>query len=84
MDDIERIERRLKLYDVRLLIAVVEAGSMHKAAERLHTSQPAISRAIADLEHSGSNAVQAAFSRRLMAAFSSNGVSRRSMSLDRA
>jgi DNA-binding transcriptional LysR family regulator len=31
---------------------VVEAGSMHKAAERLGTSQPAISRAIADLEHS--------------------------------
>jgi DNA-binding transcriptional LysR family regulator len=51
MDDIERIERRLKLHDVRVLIAVVEAGSMHKAAERLRTSQPAISRAIADLEH---------------------------------
>jgi DNA-binding transcriptional LysR family regulator len=52
MDEIERIERRLKLHDVRVLIAVVEAGSMHKAAERLRTSQPAISRAIADLEHS--------------------------------
>jgi DNA-binding transcriptional LysR family regulator len=52
MDDIERIERRLKLHDVRVLMAVVEAGSMHKAAQRLRTSQPAISRAIADLEHS--------------------------------
>src|SRR4029079_6191176 len=52
MDEIERIERRLKLHDVRVLIAVVEAGSMHKAAERLRTSQPAISRAIADLERS--------------------------------
>lgn len=52
MDDIERIERRIKLHDVRVLIAVVEAGSMHKAAERLRTSQPAISRAIADLEQS--------------------------------
>jgi DNA-binding transcriptional LysR family regulator len=52
MDDIERIERRLKLHDVRILIAVVEAGSMHKAAQRLRTSQPAVSRAIADLEHS--------------------------------
>jgi DNA-binding transcriptional LysR family regulator len=51
MDHIERIERRLKLHDVRILISVVEAGSMHKAAERLATSQPAISRAIADLEH---------------------------------
>jgi DNA-binding transcriptional LysR family regulator len=52
MDELERIERRLKLHDVRVLIAVVEAGSMHKAAQRLHTSQPAVSRAIADLEHS--------------------------------
>lgn len=52
MDDIERIARRLKLHDMRVLISVVEAGSMHKAAERLATSQPAISRAIADLEHS--------------------------------
>jgi DNA-binding transcriptional LysR family regulator len=51
MDDIERIERRLKPHDVRVLISVVEAGSMHKAAKRLGTSQPAISRAIADLEH---------------------------------
>src|SRR5262249_47973472 len=52
MDEIERIERRLKLHDMRVLIAVVDAGSMHKAAKRLRTSQPAISRAIADLEHS--------------------------------
>jgi DNA-binding transcriptional LysR family regulator len=52
VDDIERIERRLKLHDVRVLISVAEAGSMHKAAERLGTSQPAISRTIADLEHS--------------------------------
>src|SRR5215467_6233320 len=51
MDEIERIERRLKLHDVRVLMSVVEAGSMHKAAERLATSQPAVSRAIADLEH---------------------------------
>lgn len=51
MDDIERLERRFKLHDVRVLISVAEAGSMHKAAERLGTSQPAISRTIADLEH---------------------------------
>ncbi len=50
MDEFERIERRLKLHDVRVLISVVQAGSMHKAAERLATSQPAVSRAIADLE----------------------------------
>jgi DNA-binding transcriptional LysR family regulator len=48
---IERIERRLKLHDVRVLMSVVEAGSMAKAAERLGTSQPAVSRSIADLEH---------------------------------
>jgi DNA-binding transcriptional LysR family regulator len=51
MEEIERIERRLKLHDVRVLMSVVQAGSMHKAAERLATSQPAVSRAIADLEH---------------------------------
>src|ERR1044071_2427580 len=51
MDEIERIERRLKLRDVRVLMSVVQAGSMHKAAERLNTSQPAVSRSIADLEH---------------------------------
>jgi len=49
--EIDRIERRLKLHDVRVLMSVVEAGSMNKAAERLATSQPAVSRAIADLEH---------------------------------
>src|SRR5262249_6616283 len=50
MTRMDRIERRLKLSDVRILLAVVEAGSMGRAAERLATSQPAISRAIADLE----------------------------------
>jgi DNA-binding transcriptional LysR family regulator len=49
---IERIERRVKLHDLRVLMSVVERGSMAKAAESLATSQPAISRAIADLESS--------------------------------
>lgn len=49
--DIQRIERRLKLHDLRVLMAVVQAGSMGKAAQRLATSQPAISRSIADLEY---------------------------------
>jgi DNA-binding transcriptional LysR family regulator len=52
MNASERIERRLKLHDLRVLMAVVEHGSMGKAAERLATSQPAVSRAISDLEHS--------------------------------
>jgi len=51
MDKIERIERRLKLHDMRVLLWVAQAGSMHKAAERLGTSQPAVSRSISDLEH---------------------------------
>lgn len=51
MDKIARIERRLKLQDVRVLLAVVQAGSMGKAAARLGTSQPAVSRSISDLEH---------------------------------
>src|SRR5258706_7038915 len=51
MDNISRIERRLKLQDLRVLMATVEGGSMSKAAEVLATSQPAVSRAIADLEH---------------------------------
>jgi DNA-binding transcriptional LysR family regulator len=50
MRQIGRIERRLKLNDMRILLSVVESGGMGKAAERLGTSQPAISRAIADLE----------------------------------
>jgi DNA-binding transcriptional LysR family regulator len=52
MSETERIERRLKLHDLRILMSVVQHGSMVKAAERLGTSQPAVSRAIADLEHS--------------------------------
>jgi DNA-binding transcriptional LysR family regulator len=51
MDNIETIERRLKLHDVRVLMAVAEAGSMSKAAKRLGTVQPALSRSIAELEH---------------------------------
>jgi DNA-binding transcriptional LysR family regulator len=47
----ERIGRRLKLQDLHILMTVVQAGSMGKAAEQLNTSQPNISRSIADLEH---------------------------------
>src|SRR3954452_23537470 len=46
----ERIGRRMKLQDLHVLMTVVEAGSMGKAAKRLSTSQPNISRSIADLE----------------------------------
>ena len=47
----ERIGRRLKLQDLHVLMTVVQAGSMGKAAQRLNTTQPAISRSIAELEH---------------------------------
>jgi DNA-binding transcriptional LysR family regulator len=47
----DRIGRRVKLHDLHVLLAVVQAGSMSKAAALLKTGQPAISRSIADLEH---------------------------------
>src|SRR3954454_18927241 len=46
----DRIGRRIKLQDVHVLMAVVQAGSMSKAARNLNASQPNISKAIADLE----------------------------------
>src|SRR5262245_49822995 len=47
-----RVGSRLKLRDLHILIAVVNAGSMGKAADRLNVSQPVISKAVASLEHS--------------------------------
>jgi DNA-binding transcriptional LysR family regulator len=44
------MRRRLRLRDLDILMAVIQAGSMGKATERLNLSQPAISKAIADLE----------------------------------
>src|SRR5947208_13069181 len=46
----DKIERRLKLKDLRTLMAVVDAGGMGKAADRLNSSQPAVSQSIANLE----------------------------------
>ena len=46
----DRIGRRMKLHDLHVLMAVVQAGSMSRAAKLLNTTQPAISRSIADLE----------------------------------
>jgi DNA-binding transcriptional LysR family regulator len=51
MDWGDRIGRRLKLRDVHILLAVVQRGSMAKAADYLAISQPVVSKAIADLEH---------------------------------
>lgn len=50
MESSERIERRVGLHNLRVLKAVIEMGSMGKAARLLGTSQPAVSRAISELE----------------------------------
>src|SRR5919108_3831482 len=47
----ERIGRRLKLRDLHILLAVVQQRSMAKAATELAISQPAVSKAITDMEH---------------------------------
>jgi DNA-binding transcriptional LysR family regulator len=46
----DRIGRRMKLHDLHILMAVVQAGSMNKAAALLNTTQPAVSKSIAELE----------------------------------
>jgi DNA-binding transcriptional LysR family regulator len=50
MDFDDRVVRRLKLSDLRLLHAVVAWGGMAKAAAHLNISQPAVSKAISALE----------------------------------
>jgi DNA-binding transcriptional LysR family regulator len=46
-----RIGRRVRLRDLHILLTVVQTSSMAKAALRLSISQSAVSKAIADLEH---------------------------------
>ena len=48
---LDRVSHRLKFRDLTLLDAVVRWKSMAKAATHLHVSQPAVSKAIAELEH---------------------------------
>lgn len=47
----DRIGSRMKLQDLHVLMTAVQAGSMGKAAQRLNTTQPNVSRSIAELEH---------------------------------
>src|SRR5262245_45586006 len=47
----DRVRRRMKLQDLYVLMTVVQAGSMRKAAAQLNSNQPSISRSIAELEH---------------------------------
>ena len=51
MQPSDHVGRRMKLQDLYVLMAVVQAGSMRKAAVQLNTNQPSISRSIAELEH---------------------------------
>jgi len=46
----QRIKRRLKLRDLDMLMAVIRCGSMAKAANQIAVSQPAVSKAISDME----------------------------------
>jgi DNA-binding transcriptional LysR family regulator len=45
-----RISRQLKLRDLHVLMTVARCGSMSKASSQLSVCQPAISKAIADME----------------------------------
>jgi DNA-binding transcriptional LysR family regulator len=47
----DRTKRRIKLRDLDILMAVIDTGSMGKAASRLNISQPAVSKAIVELEN---------------------------------
>ncbi len=47
----DRISHRLKLRDLRLLLALNDWGSMAKAANHLNLTQSAVSKAITELEH---------------------------------
>jgi DNA-binding transcriptional LysR family regulator len=50
LDKLRHLDRRISLHDLRVVMAVAQAGSMGKAAKQLATSQPAISRSIGTLE----------------------------------
>jgi DNA-binding transcriptional LysR family regulator len=46
----DRIGRRIRLRDLHIVMAVSEAGSMAKAAQKLAISHPVVSKTISDLE----------------------------------
>jgi DNA-binding transcriptional LysR family regulator len=47
----DRVSRRIRLKDLHTLQTIAELGSMAKASRHLALSQPAISKSMADLEH---------------------------------
>src|SRR5882724_1023087 len=50
LESTDRVSRRLKLQNFRVLDAVVRWGSMAKTASQLNVTQPAVSKAIGELE----------------------------------
>jgi DNA-binding transcriptional LysR family regulator len=46
-----RLASRLKLHDLHIFLTVAEEASMGKAAQRLAISQPSVSKAISNIEH---------------------------------
>ena len=44
------VNRRLTLRHLRVLRALHEAGSLSEAAERLHVTQPAVSKTLTEIE----------------------------------
>jgi DNA-binding transcriptional LysR family regulator len=46
-----RLASRLKLHDLHIFLTVAEEASMGKAAQRLAISQPSVSKAISNMEH---------------------------------
>jgi DNA-binding transcriptional LysR family regulator len=51
MDLIDRVYQRLKLRDLRLLDSIVRSKSIARAAAQLNLTQPAVSKALSELEH---------------------------------
>ena len=51
MDPNDRIVQRVKMSDLRMLLAVAQWGTMSKAATHLNITQSAVSKALTDLEH---------------------------------
>lgn len=51
MDLIDRVSQRLKLRDLRLLDSIVRSKSIARAAVQLNLTQPAVSKALSELEH---------------------------------
>lgn len=48
--ELQHLKRRIRLRDLETFMAVIETQGVRKAAGRLHLSQPAVSKAIHDLE----------------------------------